>query len=54
MTKPKRSGEKIDALYISRYQVEKWTDEELKIYINLGLPAAKRELEKREQKKKTT
>ena len=41
---------KLDAIYISRFQVEKWTDEELER--NINIPAAKRELEKRKERQK--
>lgn len=42
-------GLKIDAIYISRPQVERWSDELLEKYKD-SLPAAKQELEKRQEK----
>jgi len=43
--KKRKPIDKIDAIYICRAQVERWSEDELKAYSNY--PPAKEELEKR-------
>ena len=44
------SPEQLDAIYLTRLQVEKWTDEELRL--NSNLKSAREELERRQTKGK--
>ena len=43
-------GKKVDVIYVTRLQVERWSDEELQR--NSNIPAVKREIENRKEKER--